>query len=145
MYDGADNKTHLLLVNGVVFKDNTVLISQRSWEKPHEPGKWTIPGGKVERTSAEIFNILEKTVQAEVKEETGIEIEDEMSLVINNTFLRSTGQHVVVLVFKCQYKSGQAIPLEDTINYKWVTLEEVKQMQFAPNVQKYIIKAFKES
>lgn len=143
--DHATDKTHLILVNGAVFRGDKVLVSQRSWDEPHEPGKWTIPGGKVERTDREVFNIIEKTLRAEVLEETGVEIGEKIQLVTNNTFFRSTGQHVVAMVFKCFYQDGEARPLEDTIDCKWVTIEEVKKMEFPPNVKEYILKAFELS
>lgn len=134
---------HSILVNAVIFKDDKVLVSQRSWEEAHMPGKWTIPGGKVEPYEEEIFNILEKELQKEVREETGVEIEDKMTLVTNNNFIRpSDNQHVIVMVFKCQYKSGEAQALEDTIDIKWATKEEIERMEFPPNVQGYILKAF---
>jgi len=140
--DSAQDKSHLVLVNAVVFKDDKVLVSRRSWDELHEPGKWTIPGGKVERTKGDVFNILEKTLKREVKEETGVEIHDDVKLIMNNTFIRSTGQHVIALVFKCEYKSGAPTPLDDTIECKWASLHEVKSMDFAPNVKKYLLKAF---
>lgn len=143
MNDSALDKTHLILVNGVVFKGDKVLVSQRSFDEPHMPGKWTIPGGKVERTTKEEFHVIEKTLKNEIKEETGVEIEDDVEMVTNNSFIRSTGQHVVALVFKCKYKSGEAKPLEDTIDCKWASFEEVKLMEFAPNVKEYILEAIK--
>lgn len=131
----SDHKLHSLLVNGVVFKDDQVLVSQRSMTEAHMPGRWTIPGGKVEITQGDIFNVLEKNLAKEILEETGIEIDDNVQLVTNNTFIRdSDNQHVVVVVFKCLYKSGKAQALEDTIDCKWVTIDEVKQMEFPPNV-----------
>ncbi len=141
--DHAQDKTHLILVNAVVFKGDKVLVSQRSWDEPHEPGKWTIPGGKVERTEGDVFNVIEKTLKTEVLEETGVEIEDSVELITNNTFIRSTGQHVVAIIFKCRHKSGEAKPLEDTIDCKWASLEEIKGMEFPPNVKGYIEEAFK--
>ena len=142
MKDHATDKTHLILVNGVVFDGDKVLVSQRSLDEPHEPGKWTIPGGKVEKTIGDVFNIIEETLKKEVMEETGVEIEDKVEMVTNNTFIRSTGQHVVALIFKCNYKSGEAKPLEDTIDCKWATREEVDSMEFPPNVKGYILEAF---
>ena len=142
MKDHAKDKTHLILVNAVVEKDGEILISQRSLDEPHEPGKWTIPGGKVERTKGDVFNIIEKTLADEVLEETGIVITDKATLITNNTFIRSTGQHVVALIFLCHWKSGEAEPLEDTIDTKWVTKGELDNCDFPPNVRGYIEKGF---
>lgn len=142
----TDPKLHSLLVNGVVFNGDKVLVSKRSMEEAHMPGSWTIPGGKVERTEGNIFNILEKNLAKEILEETGIEIEDQVEIVTNNTFIRSSdAQHVVVIVFKCKYKSGEAQALEDTIDCKWATLDEIKEMEFPPNVQDYILKAYENN
>ena len=138
MTDLAIDKTHLVLVNAVVEKDEKILVSQRSWKETHEPGKWTIPGGKVERTKGDVWNVIEKTLTSEVKEETGVEIKDRAELLTNNTFIRSTGQHVVALIFLCHWKSGEAKPLEDTIATKWISKIELKDMEFAPNVRTYI-------
>lgn len=138
-----DDYLHSILVNGVVFKDDKVLVSQRSFEEKHMPGAWTIPGGKVEVTDEVVFNVLEKNLIKEVLEETGVEIEEEMQMVTNNTFIReSNNQHVVVIVFKCMYKSGEAQALEDTIDCKWATKEEIQTMEFPPNVKEYILKAY---
>ncbi len=46
------------------------------------------------------------------------------------------------MVFKCKYKSGEAKPLEDTIDCKWVTKKEIEKMEFPPNVKNYILKGF---
>jgi 8-oxo-dGTP diphosphatase len=143
MADLATDKTHLVLVNAVVEKDGKILISQRSFEETHMPGKWTIPGGKVERTPGDVWNIIEKTLKDEVMEETGVEITDVVKLLTNNTFIRSTGQHVVALIFLCHWKSGVAKPLEDTIDIKWVMEEELEGIEFPPNVSTYIHMGFK--
>lgn len=138
----VQDKMHLVLVNAVVEKDGKILICQRSRKEVHEPGKWTAPGGKVEKTSGNIWNIIEQTLRREVLEETGIEIRKRVYLITNNTFIHSTGQHVVALTFLCRYKSGKAKPLEDTIKVKWILPKEVDNYQFAPNVKSYILKGF---
>ncbi len=142
MADLATDKTHLILVNAVVEKKGKILVSQRSLEETHQPGSWTIPGGKVEKTPGNVWNIIEETLKKEVMEETGVEIKDDAQLLTNNTFIRSTGQHVVALVFLCHWKSGEGKPLEDTIDIKWITEEELKKKEFAPNVDIYIQKGF---
>lgn len=141
--DSAEDKTHLILVNVLVHKKGKLLISQRSFEEPHEPGSWTIPGGKVERTPGNVWNIIEKTLHDEVLEETGVELENVPPiLVTNNTFIRSTGQHVVALVFLSNWISCDPRPLEDTIDVRWVTQDEIENYTFAPNVSTYLKKGF---
>lgn len=142
MADLAINKTHLILVNAVVKKGDKVLVSQRSWEETHEPGKWTIPGGKLERTDKETWGVIEKTLAAEVLEETGVKIKKDVTLLLNNTFIRSTGQHVVAVVFLCYWLSGEAKPLDDTIDVCWISKEDINKFKFAPNVKKYIKTGF---
>lgn len=140
MVNDMSIKLFSILVNGVVIKDNKVLVSQRSWDEPHMSGKWTIPGGKVELdTEEDVFDILQKTVKREVLEETGVEIDDEMEMVVNNSFIRTGGQAVIAVVFRCRYRSGEAQALEDTIACKWVSVDEVREMEFPPNVKGYIL------
>ena len=142
MADLANNQTHILLINAVVVKDGKILIGQRSYEESHQPGRWSIPGGKVDKTNGNVWNIVESTLKREVLEETGVEIEDEVELIANNTFIRSTGHHVVALIFLCKWKSGEAKPLEDTIDVKWLSREEVGQYDFSDGVLKCIVLAF---
>ena len=129
------NKLYSVLVNAVVEKDGKILISQRGLDEDHEPGKWTVPGGTLEQTERS-FNVLE---------ETGIEVEDEMHLLINNTFKHDKDCLLVVaIIFLCRYKSGEATPLEDTINVRWITKEEIDNYEFPhPNVRSYVVKGFK--
>ncbi len=85
---------HSVLVNGVVFKDNTVLVAQRSWEEKHAPGCWTIPGGKVEETPGDVFNIVEETLQREIAEETGVTIVRRAPQWLRTTHLLEVTAHM---------------------------------------------------
>ncbi len=137
------DKSHHVIINAVVEKNGRILVSQRSFDEEHEPGKWTIPGGKVEKTEGNIWSILEATCAREVKEETGVEIEEHIELLANNTFVHSSGKHAIALTFLCHWKSGQPQALEDTIGAKWASPEELEGLAFAPNVKSYITKGFK--
>jgi mutator protein MutT len=135
-------KFYSVIVNAVIVNDESqVLIAQRSLEEGHEGGKWSIPGGKIESTGEE-HDVLLKNIKKEIIEEVGVEIFDDIILVHDNSFIRSNGDDVLALVFLCRHKSGEARPLEDTINVKWVGKEELDNFQFPPNVKEYILKAF---
>jgi len=136
-------QTYCVIVNGVVVKDSKVLLAQRSTKEDHVPGCWSPPGGKLEETGT-VWYALEKTVKKEVLEETGVEVEDEMALLVNNTFNHAEDNLLVISnVFLCKYKAGEARPLEDTVAVAWVSQEEIDNYEFThANVKNYITKAF---
>lgn len=134
---------HSIITNALIVKDNKILISQRDLTEKHDPGKWTIPGGKVEQTEGNVWNILEKTLKREVEEEVDIIIDDNVKLISNNTFIRTGGQHVIALIFICYWVSGIAKPCEDTEDVAWITEEDLESYEFSPNVEEYIKQGFK--
>src|SRR3989344_2689691 len=132
-----DINTHVVAVFGIVQKGNKFLIAKRSIKDPQAGGKWSIPGGKVELSEGE--QILEASLKKEVMEEVGVEIEDEITYLGSEGFYRISGHHVVGLTFLCRWKSGEAEPLEDQDEIKWVTLDEFKEMKDMPD---YLISRF---
>jgi 8-oxo-dGTP diphosphatase len=138
-----EKKKYSVIVNGVVVKNGKILLAQRSNEEKHVPGRWSPPGGKLDETGT-FWYALEKTVKKEVLEETGVEIEDEMYHLIDNTFNHEEDDLLVIsIVFLCKYKAGEARPLEDTVAVKWISKNEIDNYEFThANVKHYIIKAF---
>jgi len=141
--ENSEKKKYSVIVNGVVVKKGKILLAQRSDKERHVPGRWSPPGGKLEETGT-VWHALEKTIKKEVFEETGIEIEDEMHLLINNTFNHEEDNLLVISnVFLCKYKDGKARPLEDTVAVKWISENEIHNYEFThANVKNYIVKAF---
>jgi ADP-ribose pyrophosphatase YjhB (NUDIX family) len=117
-------KFHIVLVKGWIEKNRKFLLAKRSNAELHKPGVWSLPGGKVENEIEP--NILQKTLKKEIKEEVGVEITNDIELVFNNSFERVDGANVVSLTFLCHYKSGEAKPLEDTVEIRWFSIEELK-------------------
>lgn len=138
-----EKNKYCVIVNGVVVKDGKILLAQRSLEEKHVPGCWSPPGGKLEETGT-VWHALEKTVKKEILEEVGVEVEDKMYLLANNTFEHKEDDLLVLAnVFLCKYKSGEPKPLEDTIAVKWVGEDEIDNYEFThDNVKNYIVKAF---
>ena len=141
--DKPQKQKYSVLVNAIVVKDNEILLCQRSMEEEHVHGKWCPPGGKLEETNR-VVEALQKTAKREVFEETNVEVEDEMRLLINNTFRHDEDDLLVLaVVFMCRYKSGEAKPMEDTIDVKWIAEDEIESVQFThPSVKEYAVKAF---
>jgi len=134
MTDLASNQSHIVLVTGIIEKDGKFLISQRSMEESHLPGWWSIPGGKVERTEKEEQDILEKTLKREILEEVGVEIENNPVLISDSTFIRSTGQMVIWLVFLCKWKSGEARALDECIDVAWVNIANLEKYKVSKEI-----------
>ena len=133
-----------VLINGVVARDGQILISRRSLEEEHEPGRWTIPGGKVEDLPGNDLEIgiIERTLAKEIREEVGVEITSNIHLLTNNTFRHTKGHMVLALVFLCEYQSGTAQALEDTSDVAWISSSEIGNYDFSSCVHDYIAKGF---
>lgn len=123
---------HKVIVKAWVEKDGKYLLAQRGSTEKHHAGVWSLPGGNVD---AEVTNdIIEQTVQREVREEIGIELDKSFELIYTNGFIKeSDGSHVINLTFLCKYKSGEAQALEDTESIAWYTLEELKNLENKPD------------
>ncbi len=133
---------HVIAVTAIVKKGNKYLLAKRSANDDQAPGAWSIPGGKVEKKEGE--RRLEETLKKEVMEEVGLEIKDEVKLVYNDSFIRSSGDFVVMLTFLCDYKKGVAKPLEDQEEIRWLTLDEVLRMKDLPDYTRKRFEALSE-
>jgi 8-oxo-dGTP pyrophosphatase MutT (NUDIX family) len=90
------NKFHFVVATCILIKGGKYLIAKRAdWEKVH-PGKWTVPGGKLEvldyvlgkrDTSDAWYNVIENLLKREVLEEVGLEIKN-IEYVTSLAFIR---------------------------------------------------------
>ena len=132
---------HVIAVTAIVKKGDKYLLAKRSMDDDQAPGEWSIPGGKVEKAVGE--RRLEETLKKEVMEEVGIEIKNEVKLIYNDAFIRSSGDHVVMLTFLCDWKKGAAKPLEDQEEVRWLTLSEILAMNDLPDYTRRRFEALK--
>ncbi len=131
-----DKELHRISLTAIIYDDQgKYLITKRALNKKAFPGKWTVPGGGLETddyvntkptTSAgQWYGALENTLRREIKEEVNLEVEKPQYL-LDLTFIRPDGIPVVVLSYYARYKLGEVKLDADSIDYKWVTLEEAK-------------------
>ena len=138
------NKFHFVVATCILVKDGKYLIAKRAdWEKAF-PGKWTVPGGKLEvldyalkqkDTSSHWYNVVEKLLRREVLEEVGLEIK-EISYLTSLTFIRSDEIPVVVLSYYSEpVAENPLVVLDNSLtDYKWVTLEEAKNYELIEGI-----------
>lgn len=125
---------HIVLVTGVIENNGKVLIAQRSHDEVQAPGKWALPGGKVELfTKENDINVLEKTLAKEIKEEVDLEIKSPQ-YIKSSSFVRVDNASVISILFLCSYKAGRAKPLEDSIDIAWIKPDQINQYDCATGV-----------
>ncbi|MBI4175462.1 NUDIX domain-containing protein [Candidatus Berkelbacteria bacterium] len=119
---------HLVVPTCIVVKDGKILIAKRALHEKAYPGRWTVPGGKVDRAKYEQtpkttndawYGVVEETLREEVREETGVEIETPQYL-LDCIFIRPDDLPVVVLSFWAKWKSGAVVLSKDLSEYAWI-------------------------
>jgi len=121
---------HVVAVFAFIEKNGKILLAKRSLNDPQAGGEWSIPGGKVEVDEGGA--ILLKSLKKEIREEVGLEIEDDIKLIWDEGFYRVSGHHVVGLTFLCRWKSGVAKALEGQEEVKWFDKKELKSFTGLP-------------
>jgi len=135
MADYDKNKTHYVVVTGILVKDGKFLITKRAeWEKAF-PGRWTVPGGKLEAldyalrekdTPHHWYNIFEDLLRREVMEETGLKIES-IGYVTSMVYIRPDGIPCIIVSLHATPKSGEVKLCPALTEYAWVDLEEARK------------------
>ncbi|MCL5090606.1 MAG: NUDIX domain-containing protein [Patescibacteria group bacterium] len=126
---------HEVAITAIIVKDNKYLIERRSPSKKRFPGKWTVPGGRMETddylklpkdTKFYWYNVLERTLKREVKEEVGLEI-DNIEYVTSLARVHEDGAPSLVISCMADSVSGEVTLQEgETDQFAWVTLKEAK-------------------
>ena len=132
---------HIVAITGIIIHEGKFLITKRNMNKKAFPGKWTVPGGRLEvadyinekkDTKDHWYNILEKVLKREVKEETGLEIEN-IKYLTSITFLRGEEPTLIVSLY-ADYKEGEVKLNEESMDYKWVSLDEAKNFDLIEGI-----------
>lgn len=150
------DKLFYFVANVVVYResDQRCLILKRDMREKVHPGKYAVPGGKLEwkdlniekptRMNGEVIdfeNVIEDLLQREVREEAGIEIEKELKYINNVAFIRPDETPVVLLKFAAKYKSGEVRPEDGAFtDFTWVNTDEVEQYDCIDGVKEEIVK-----
>jgi 8-oxo-dGTP diphosphatase len=147
----AENKyLHEVAITAIVIKDGKFLITRRSSKKRRFPGMWTVPGGKMETsdylklpkdTKHYWYNVLERTLKREVKEEVGIEI-DHIDYVTSLATVHEDGSPSLVISCMADYVSGEVtLQPEESDDYAWVDLEEAKNYRLIDGIYDELVMA----
>ncbi len=134
---------HEVVITAIIVKDGKYLITRRSPDKKRFPGMWTVPGGKMETddylklpkdTEFYWYNVLERTLRRETKEEVGIEI-DNIEYVTSLATIHDDGSPSLVISCMADYVSGEIkLQPEESDQFAWVNLEEAKNYKLIDGI-----------
>lgn len=123
-----------MVVTGILVKDEKFLITKRAdWEKAF-PGRWTVPGGKLEvldyalrkkDTPHHWYNVFEDLLKREIKEEVGLEISN-IGYVTSMVYLRDDKIPCVIVSLWAEPSDEEIQLCSALTDFKWVNLEEAK-------------------
>lgn len=136
------DKLFYFVANVVVYRasDKRCLLLKRSSQEKAHPGKYCVPGGKLEwknlpldkptRINGDILDyehVAEDLLAREVEEEAGIVIERRLRYLNSVAFIRPDGIPVVLMKFAAKYLSGEVTPEEGAFTHHvWVDAQEAK-------------------
>jgi len=146
----GDNLLHEIAITAIIVKDEKYLITRRSLNKRRFPGKWTVPGGKLEtkdyidlpkETEHYWYNVLEKVLKREVKEETGLEIKN-ITYLTSLATIHEDGSPSLVISCLAEHDSGEIIlQEEENDKHAWVSLEEAKNYDLLDGIYDELVMA----
>ncbi|MEC1521066.1 NUDIX domain-containing protein [Neobacillus niacini] len=124
-------------VEGAIRKTDRWLIIERSKKEEHAGGLLSLVGGTVDQEGNSL-DLLERSVKREIAEEVGITVKNKLHYVHNTSFVNEKGDHVINIVFLCEYSTGEAFPKsQDEIeNVWWLSTEEILNHPQAPSYLK---------
>ena len=131
----ASARRPVLGVSTLVRRDGAVLLVKR--RRPPLEGYWALPGGHVESG--------EKVAEAaarEVLEETGVTIDGLRQIALNEIITRDTdgsiASHHVLVVFRGDYRTGEAVAGDDAAEARWVAEADIDGLKIIDNARRII-------
>ena len=144
---------HEVVITAIIENEGKYLITRRSPDKKRFPGKWTVPGGKLETedyvnlpkdTENYWYNVLEQVLKREVKEEVGLSIKN-IEYVTSLATIHDDGAPSLVISCLAEYEEGEIVLQEnETDKYEWVTVEEAKNYDLIDGIYDEIAMADKQ-
>ncbi len=141
---------HEVVITAIVFKAGKYLIMRRSANKKRFPLRWTVPGGHLEtsdytstskQTAEYWYNVLEKALVREVREEAGIAIKN-IEYVTSLATIHSDGTPSLVISCLAEHKSGKiTLQKEETDKYAWVSLKEARKYDLIDGIYDELVLA----
>ncbi|MFC1732700.1 NUDIX hydrolase [candidate division KSB1 bacterium] len=136
--------------------DQRCLILKRSNDDEVYPGKWALPGGRLEwgdfdlskpdTVSNNVLNFnhpLEKHVSVVVEEKAGVVVGNRPKYLDSVFFVRADGAPSVLVRFAVHYVEGDVTPKEGFTDSAWVNEDEISSYDHIDGIDLDILKTIK--
>lgn len=151
--ENQERQLHEIAITAIIYKNGKFLIVRRLATKKRFPGMWTVPGGKFEvsdyinfpkDTESYWYNVLERTLRREVKEEVDLDIKD-IEYLTSLVSVHKDGNPSLVISCTADYDSGEVKLQESELDgYVWVSLEEAKKYNLIDGIYDELVLADKK-
>ncbi|MBM4177296.1 NUDIX domain-containing protein [Candidatus Gribaldobacteria bacterium] len=141
---------HEVAITAIIVKDSKYLIIKRSLNKKRFPGFWTVPGGKLETsdylnlpkdTENYWYNVLEKTLKREVKEEVGIEIKNIEYLTSLATVHQGSNPSLAISCLANYASSEIKLDPDESTVFAFIDLKSAKNYQLIDGIYDELVMA----
>jgi 8-oxo-dGTP diphosphatase len=124
-------KPFKLSLKVVIFNSqNQVLLIRRSLQSQGNPGKWDLPGGKIE-TGEDFFAGLVR----EVAEETGLTIA--LEHVLGATEFDLPDRMVATMIMRGSYLAGEVRLSSEHIDHAWIDASQLAETDLPVQLKKF--------
>lgn len=153
------DKLFYFVANVVVYResDKRCLILKRDNREKVHPGKYAVPGGKLEwrdldlknptRMNGDVFdfeNAIENLLKRETLEEAGVELQDYLEYINSVAFVRPDETPVILVKFAAKYKRGEVVPEKGAFtDFAWVNDKEVTKYDCIDGIAEEVGKTIK--
>lgn len=110
-----------------IWKDGMILMGQR--RGAHGDGSWCVPGGHLEAGES-----WETCAAREVREETGLSIQNVRFLAATNDIFHDDSKHYVTIWMESDWQAGQPAIMEPDkfVRLEWRRLDNLPEPLFLP-------------
>lgn len=151
------DKLFYFVANVVIYRpaDGRCLILKRDEREKVHPGKYAVPGGKLEwgdldlahptRMNGDVLDFehaLEDLLVREAREEAGVTIRGPFTYINSVAFVRPDGIPVILMKMAGLYVEGDIVLERGAFtNFAWVNVKEVRQYDCIEGIREEVAKA----
>ena len=107
-----------VVVKGMIIDKDKALIVRRSLTDDRNPGRWTIPGGHLERGES-----IDHAALREIREEVGLQVKL-IKVHALNAFIGEKGEQLITITFLCKPLTNKVTLNHELHEFKWIAYKD---------------------